>query len=197
MDSQSKTYSLLLTKALSLLSKRRYTVLKLKKKLISTLEKKLKTDPAFESNYGGVGLETTASPDLSELAGCPPSPQNFEPDLKQVLSRLKDLKYLDDTAYTKDFISLRTSSSRPRGKFLLKRELKNKGIHPELAERIVEGSEINEEELAFESLLKKAKAIERAEPRKQKEKALRFLASRGFKIDAIYKAVDRWYNERS
>lgn len=187
MDSQSKTYSFLLTKALSLLSKRRYTVLKLKKKLISTLEKKLKTDPAFESNYGGVGLEA------------------FESDLQQVLSRLKDLKYLDDTAYTKDFIESRTSSSRPRGKFLLKRELKNKGIHPELAERIVEGSEINEEDIAFESLLKKAnrqrqlssRASSPVEPRKQKEKALRFLASRGFKIDAIYKAVDRWYNERS
>lgn len=178
MDSQSKTYSLLLTKALSLLSKRRYTVLKLKKKLISALEKKLSNDPVFAEEQGGVDLEA------------------FEPTLKQVLSRLKELKYLDDTAYTKDFIESRISS-RPRGKFLLKRELKNKGIHPELAERIVEGSEINEEELAFESLLKKAKAIERAEPRKQKEKALRFLASRGFKIDAIYKAVDRWYNERS
>lgn len=193
---ENKTYNFLLQKSLSLLSKRRYTVLKLKKKLTSALEKKLKTDPAFESNYSGVGLETTASPDLSELAGCAPSLEAFEPTIQRVLRRLKELKYLDDTAYTKDFISLRISS-RPRGKFLLKRELKNKGIHPELAERIVEGSEINEEKLAFESLLKKAKAIERVEPRKQKEKALRFLASRGFKIDAIYKAVDRWYNERS
>lgn len=185
MDQQSKIYTFLLTKALSLLSKRRYTVLKLKKKLILALEKKIKTDPASLQLSGGVGLEDNA-----------PSPQDFEQDLKQVLSRLKDLKYLDDTAYTKDFIESRISS-RPRGKFLIKRELKNKGIHPELAERIVEGSEINEEDLAFESLLKKAKAIERAEPRKQKEKALRFLASRGFAIDAIYKAVDRWYNEHS
>jgi len=179
MDQPSKTYTFLLQKALSLLSKRRYTVLKLKKKLISTLEKKFQSDPV-----------TDHSPDRAVS-------ETFEQEIQQVLSRLKDLKYLDDTAYTKDFISLRTSSSRPRGKFILKRELKNKGIHPELAERIVEESEINEEDLAFESLLKKAKAIERVEPRKQKEKALRFLASRGFKIDAIYKAVDRWYNERS
>ena len=180
MDQPSKIYVFLLRKALALLSKRRYTVLKLKRKLILALEKKLQSDPVTADNLSDRAV--------SEV---------FEQEIHQVLSRLKDLKYLDDTAYTKDFIESRTSSSRPRGKFILKRELKNKGIHPELAERIVEESEINEEELAFESLLKKAKAIERAEPRKQKEKALRFLASRGFKIDAIYKAVDRWYNERS
>ena len=180
MDQPSKIYVFLLQKALALLSKRRYTVLKLKRKLILALEKKLQSDPVTADNLSDRAV--------SEV---------FEQEIHQVLSRLKDLKYLDDTAYTKDFIESRTSSSRPRGKFILKRELKNKGIHPELAERIVEESEINEEELAFESLLKKAKAIERAEPRKQKEKALRFLASRGFKIDAIYKAVDRWYNERS
>jgi len=215
MDTQSKIYSLLLTKALSLISKRRYTVLGLKKKLILHLEKKLKSDPASLQLPGGVGLET-ASPDLSELAGRTPSSKDFEPDLKQVLSRLKELKYLDDTAYTKDFIESRISS-RPRGKFLLKRDLKNKGIHPDLAARIVEESEINEEEIAFEALLKKFKRYSQQlsetcdqiddqnhiqphaqdDLRKQKEKALRFLASRGFKIDAIYKAVDRWYNRHS
>jgi regulatory protein len=179
MDQQSKIYNLLLKKALTLLSKRRYTTLKLRQKLVEYYNRK--SAPSAEKN-----------PQLLRQK----VPLEVEPALKQVLSRLKELKYLDDTTYTKDFIESRISS-RPRGKFLLKRELKNKGIHPELASRIVEETEINEEEIAFEALSKKAKAIERAEPAKRKEKALRFLASRGFSIDAIYKAVDRWYNDFS
>jgi len=179
MDQQSKIYNLLLKKALTLLSKRRYTTLKLRQKLVEYYNRK--SAPSAEK-----------TPQLLRQK----VPLEVEPALKQVLSRLKELKYLDDTTYTKDFIESRISS-RPRGKFLLKRELKNKGIHPELASRIVEETEINEEEIAFEALSKKAKAIERAEPAKRKEKALRFLASRGFSIDAIYKAVDRWYNDFS
>jgi len=132
-------------------------------------------------------------------------PKEFQPvlkpeldeALKKVLTRLKELKYLNDTDYAKDFIEGRTLSSRPRGKFMLRRELKTKGIHPELIEKILDETELDEEAIATETLKKRMKLFEKHPPRKQKEKAMRFLASRGFKFDSIYKAVQSCYNDRS
>jgi regulatory protein len=175
-------YELLLQKALTLVSKRRYTVLKLKKKLIDFINKRTEQEQ-YQSQQS-----------LSSSQQQLPTAKNYESQIKAVLARLKELKYLDDTSYTRDYISNRIDL-RPRGKFLLKRELKNKGIHPELAERLVEESEVDEEELAWNLLQKKLKQLERFPKIKQKEKAMRFLASRGFKIDAIYKVIGRWYNE--
>ncbi|MBT3704213.1 RecX family transcriptional regulator [Candidatus Peregrinibacteria bacterium] len=164
-------YEKLLKKALDLLSKRNYTVLRLKEKLFEFYKKQ---------------IEKNKLPEATK------SEQNKE--IKKVLTRLKELRYLNDTEYAKIFIGNRIEF-RPKGKYMLKRELKNKGIHPDLAERVVEGAEIDELENAKKALNKKAKAWQSSPPRKQKEKALRFLASRGFNFDAIYKAIDSWYNK--
>lgn len=178
-----KLYDLFLQKALSLVSKRAYTVLKLKKKIIEFAgkEKKkiLEGNSKLDDEKIGVLSSTTD--------------QEIEESVKKVLNRLKELRYLDDTRFASDFIENRTAF-RPRGRFLLKRELERKGVHPDLAERVLETQDIDEVELAETALNKKLKTIQKHSPQKQKEKAMRFLSSRGFKIDAIYKVIDRWYN---
>jgi len=125
------------------------------------------------------------------------SKKDLDESLKKVLSRLKELKYLNDTEYAKDFIENRTISSRPRGKFALRRELKQKGLHPELVERVLSETDLDEETLAIETLKKRMKLFAKDPLRKQKEKAMRFLSSRGFNLDSIYKAVQNCYNDRS
>ncbi len=164
-------YEQLLKKAFSLISKRRYTVLKLKEKLVSYYDKQI---------------------EKKELP--PVTKEEKEKHIKQVLTRLKELKYLNDTQFAKDFIESR-NEFKPKGQYMLKRELRIKGLHPDLAERVVEETDINEEENAIKALKKKMRQFEKESPRKQKEKAMRFLASRGFNIQAIYKALAFWYNK--
>jgi len=181
-----KLYDFLLQKALSLVSKRFYTVLKLKKKIIEFIDKEKKKIREGKSRLDDEKIEILLSSNERQT----------EESIKKVLNRLKELRYLDDTRFTNDFIENRTAF-RPRGKFLLKRELERKGVHPELAERILEETDIDEVALAEKALKKKLKTIQKDPPQKQKEKAMRFLASRGFKIDAIYKVIDHWYNHNA
>lgn len=165
-----KTYEALMKKSLDLIAKHRYTVLRLKEKLITFYDKQ---------------VEKGKLPMLSI--------QEKEKEIKKVLQRLKELKYLDDTQFAKDYIENRVEF-RPRGKYLLKRELRKKGLHPDLADRVTEETDIDETEIAFKALSKKMKHLSKDPYHKQKEKALRFLASRGFNIESIYKAIERWYN---
>lgn len=166
------------------MSKRRYTVLRLRQKLQDYYDKMVENLALGKYSRVPKEFQPVLKPELDEA-------------LKKVLTRLKELKYLNDTDYAKDFIEGRTLSSRPRGKFMLRRELKTKGIHPELIEKILDETELDEEAIATETLKKRMKLFEKHPPRKQKEKAMRFLASRGFKFDSIYKAVQSCYNDRS
>lgn len=112
------------------------------------------------------------------------------------LKRLVELKYLDDEQFAIDYISDRLRF-KPRGKFLLKRELKLKGINEDLIDETISHGEIDELELAMAAFEKKQRQWESLEPRKLKEKAFRFLSSRGFKPDTIYKVLNTWYGRLS
>ena len=169
------SYEQLLKRALTLISKRRYTVLKLKEKLVSFSDSVAKAEASGELQSNEAKKET-------------------EKNIKKVLDRLKELKYLDDTQFAKDFIESR-NEFKPKGRFMLKRELRKKGLHPDLADRVVEETDIDEEANAIKALKKRMRQLEKEPPHKQKEKAMRFLASRGFNIQAIYKAIAFWYNE--
>jgi len=164
-------YEQLLQKALGLISKHRYTVLKLKEKLVLYYEKQI---------------------EKGELP--PVSKTEKELEIKKVLTRLKELKYLDDAQYAKDFITTRIEL-KPKGRFMLQRELRRKGIHPDLVGRILEETEIDENANAIKALKKRVSLFSKHPPFKQKQKAMRFLASRGFNLEAIYKAIKHWYNE--
>ena len=164
-------YEQLLQKALGLISRHRYTVLKLKEKLVSYYEKQI---------------------EKGELP--PVSKTEKDQEIKKVLPRLKELRYLDDTQYSKDFITTRTEL-KPKGRFMLQRELRKKGIHPDLAKRILEETEIDENANAIKALEKRIPSLSKEPPFKRKQKAMRFLASRGFNLEAIYNAIKYWYNK--
>ena len=106
--------------------------------------------------------------------------------VNRVMDRLEELRYLDDKSFVRDYVAQRVKL-RPRGKFLIERELKIKGIDVEI-------QDIDEEEMAKALLEKKKRAWGRYSFMQQKNKAFMFLRGKGFKNDAIYKAVDDHYN---
>ncbi|MDA1060344.1 MAG: regulatory protein RecX [bacterium] len=110
-----------------------------------------------------------------------------------VLDRLLELKYLDDEQYTEDYVSTRIKL-KPRGKFMLTKELKSKGISGEMLEKAFQKSPIDEDKIALQSLERKENQWNNLSHSQKKEKAFRFLATRGFNTDTIYKIVNERYN---
>jgi SOS response regulatory protein OraA/RecX len=154
-------YQKLLEYALRILSKKRYTVAKMCEKLERTAERSEAAIP----------------------------PEEAMTVINQVLARLHELNYLDDEAFARDYIHDRINF-KPRGKFLLKRELKLKGIPPEIAEIAIETAKIDEAALAAECLKKHSRKLENLDPKKRRERAFRLLGSRGFDLDTIYKTIN-------
>lgn len=116
--------------------------------------------------------------------------------IEKVIGRLQELRYLDDEQYAKDFISTRTKI-RPKGEFALKQELYKKGLDKELIDQSLRSADLDEVEIGSELLERKGKRWESEPAIKQKEKAMRFLAARGFRPDAIYKIINTYYNRIS
>ncbi len=113
----------------------------------------------------------------------------------QVVERLTELEYLGDESFVRDFVSQRLKL-KPKGQFMLKRELTQKGIKKELCEEVLEEIEIDEDAVALELLEKVMGRWEKLPVQKGKEKAYRYLASRGFRRDSIYKSLEQCYNPR-
>ena len=110
-----------------------------------------------------------------------------------VVERLKELGYLDDEQFVEDYAS-HCVRVRPRGRILIERELKFKGLPKDLIEKGFEKVEIDEETVAFDLLGKRLKRWLKYSKYEQKNKAYQFLYSKGFNRDAIYKAIERCYN---
>lgn len=181
---QKNLYEGLMQKALALLSKRRYTVSGIKKKLRLFHAKQVENIAQTVSQG-----QSSVSENRNSV-----SKDTLESEIQKVVNRLKELNYLNDSSYAKDYITSRVEF-RPRGKFLIKKELKTKGIHPELIEKILNEVYEDEEIPALEALKSRIKRLQNEPHQKQKERLMRFLASRGFKIDTIYKVIHTWYSE--
>lgn len=177
-----KHYPVLIDYALRILSKKRYTVYEMRKKLEGFLKRKLQKEAQVEGEDG----EAFDSEDLSFSDG----------PIVEVMERLKDLNYLNDLDYAKNFASDR-ARFRPRGKILIRKELMSKGIAKEdLAEAFAgeEGEGFDELAGALELIRRKERLWQELDPKKKKEKAFRFLSSKGFGVDTIYKALRSCYD---
>lgn len=113
------------------------------------------------------------------------SSEEREEKIREILRRLKELNYLDDKKFTKQFLETRTELN-PRGKYLLKFELKKKGIAEELFEKVWEEGGYSEEVLAEHLLEQKKRQFFRLSGDQRKKKIFSLLSSRGFPLDLIY-----------
>jgi regulatory protein len=106
--------------------------------------------------------------------------------VRQVLDRLKELKYLDDARYARQFVRLHTDL-RKRGAFRITRDLRARGVpdrHIEaaLAERSPESSESS---LVRERLMRRMKTLRGPLDERRVASLYRSLLRAGFAADTI------------
>jgi len=106
--------------------------------------------------------------------------------VRQVLDRLKDLNYLDDSRYARQFVRLHTDL-RKRGAFRIARDLRARGVpdrHIEaaLAERSPESSESS---LVRERLMRRMKTLRGPLDERRVASLYRSLLRAGFAADTI------------
>lgn len=105
----------------------------------------------------------------------------------RVIERLKELGQLDDYAFASWWIEQR-STFRPRGKFGLTMELRQKGIDKEIAEKVI-NEKVDEPSLAKKLAQKKFKFYKNLPREERYQKISAFLARRGFSWEIIKKVV--------
>ncbi|MCK9186730.1 RecX family transcriptional regulator [Candidatus Gracilibacteria bacterium] len=160
MNNKIVNKSRLLDYSLRLVSKKRYTVSEIKKKLSYLC----KNHPEIEVDI-----------------------------INEVINRLLELKYLDDTEFVKDYVLSRIQF-KPRGISLIKQELRVKGIHKNIIEGGFENIDYDESKACEDLIQKKMKLWTKHPAQKRKEKAFQFLASRGFSKEAIYTSLKSCYS---
>lgn len=110
--------------------------------------------------------------------------------------RLEELNYINDEQFARDYV-LQRIRLRPKGIFLLKRELRHKGIGKEMIETLFNEIDIDEYQIAKDLMVKQMAKWQKYPSQKQKSKAFQFLGSKGFQVDTIYKIIDSCYNHDS
>lgn len=108
-------------------------------------------------------------------------------EIAEIIDRLKELDYINDKVFCKNFIEYRLRE-KPCGVFKLAQDLKKKGISEETSEDFLQ--EIDEYTYAADALKRKLPQVHEKDPRKKKIKLMRFLQSRGFGYDAIRESIE-------
>ena len=108
--------------------------------------------------------------------------------LLQLLDQLTESGYQCDKRFTESF--LRSRINRGLGLMRIERELKEKGIDQDLIEQSLQG-DFDWFELAYDSGLKKFQSLD-LNDYKEKQKAFRYLAYRGFSMEQIQFAMEHY-----
>ncbi len=108
--------------------------------------------------------------------------------IEQVLDKLTEAGYQSDERFAESF--LRSRINRGLGQMRIERELKDKGISIDLIEQVFL-QELDWFELAYETGLKKSQNLDLSDY-KEKQKLFRYLAYRGFAMEQIQYAIERY-----
>jgi len=108
-----------------------------------------------------------------------------------VVARLKEYKFLNDTAYAQDYTKLRQENAS-LGQRRVRQDLARKGVAAELIGRTLEAAyaEVNEEELARRHL--ERKRVKKPASEKEAARVARMLMRAGFGPGVIYRILKQW-----
>ncbi|MDD5698619.1 MAG: regulatory protein RecX [Victivallaceae bacterium] len=111
--------------------------------------------------------------------------RKFAPaDIETVIAECQRLRYLDDDRLACDYAA--ELGRQGKGLFKIKMQLRSKGFPEPLVTRVLNEAEANEAEHAGAALQRKLPGLVReTNLNKRREKAYRFLISRGFSSDII------------
>lgn len=109
-----------------------------------------------------------------------------------VIHKLKQQKFLNDEEFAKMWVRSSTSY-KPKGKYRITLELRQKGVSQEIIDKILVDPEVrlkSELDLAVETLEKKKKKYSGMSRQELFTKAGQMLARKGFDLDTIKAAID-------
>jgi regulatory protein len=124
--------------------------------------------------------------------------KNFsEEEIEETVAFLKEKQLLDDRRWAREWLQERVRN-KPRGKSLLKEELRKRGIPPQIIEEEIKKifKEVKEIDLASQLLEKKflSKKLEKIEKEKIKSQIYSFLTRRGFSDEIIEKILYKFFS---
>ncbi len=112
--------------------------------------------------------------------------EEYPPEaVEEAVSYVKSFHYLDDERYAEILIRSKKAS---KSAFELKLELESKGISPDLAQEVLERSEISDSDTVCSLFLKKYGHKVLTDP-KTYEKAFRYFSSKGFSYPDIKEGI--------
>jgi regulatory protein len=111
-------------------------------------------------------------------------------DIEDALSRLEAVGVLDDRVYAEGFIRRRLRL-RPRGRALLRRELKVRGVEGPVADQVLDAfsSELDEVALARAVLARRSSRWSKLTPAQRRRRAVGTLRRLGFAPAAIVEVI--------
>jgi regulatory protein len=114
-----------------------------------------------------------------------------EAKMQTVIARLKEYRYLDDTAYAADYARLRQENAR-LGKRRVRQDLQVKGVNAEIITQTLDAAyeHVDEEALARQHL--ERKGIRQPANDKESARVMRMLVRAGFSTGTIYKVLRSW-----
>ena len=112
--------------------------------------------------------------------------------IEQTLERLRENQLADDNQFARAWVENR-NTFRPRSRRALQMELRQKGLSDEASQSALEG--LDEEALAYEAGLKKARRLQSEEWSEFRKKLSEHLARRGFPYSVIASVVSRIWKE--
>lgn len=107
----------------------------------------------------------------------------------KIIDHLIEKKFLDDQEFVRYLVESRTKT-KIKGIFAIKRELAKFGVEKELVDEYFAKIEINEEALAEKILSSRWLRFKNFPAKKRFEKAINFLARRGFNYETCKKTFD-------
>ena len=113
--------------------------------------------------------------------------------IEAAVGRLHRTGLLDDEAFARYWISNR-EQFQPRGAFALRRELWQKGVESSIVDAMLE--EVDEDESAYRSAVKRLSRWERLDPALRRRKMTDYLRRRGFGYETIRSVWERLIAER-
>lgn len=115
--------------------------------------------------------------------------------IEDIISRLLDKGYLDDADFAQKWVDNRRRLN-PKGKYVLRNELKEKGIAASIINDVLEAIDDEEEqEHALQIARKKLRQFRGKAWQDVRPKIMRFLTYKGFKMDVILKILPKIESE--
>ena len=116
-----------------------------------------------------------------------------ETTVEQVIARLRDQGLVDDLAFAQFWRDNRQSFS-PRSRYLVRQEMRRKGVAPEAIEQATSG--IDDEASAYQAAQRKARLLRDASYEDFRRRLGSYLRQRGFGYEVINRIVERLWQER-